>query len=222
MKINYKESQIDFLSHVSGASQEAHPPRYMAAQVSLSLENLVILSIVAIMLVIFSFSMGIERGKRVALAAQVTSGDVASAGATAAVSVPVVAGKVDKASEKAEAKDKVDPSKMKGFPVSSQTVAKAKSMPVVTDAVITVQAKTAALKAPTAGGYTLQVASYKGAQYAQREADKLKQKGFGDVYILAKGSYTIVCVGNFQKKEDASDVKRQLKGRYQDFVVRRL
>lgn len=63
MNINYKETQIDFLSQVSAKGQPPAPARYMAAQVSLSLENLVILAIAAIMVVIFSFSLGIERGK---------------------------------------------------------------------------------------------------------------------------------------------------------------
>ncbi len=201
MKINYKESQIDFLAHVSGAEQEAVYPRYMAAQVSLSLENLVILTIVAIMLVIFSFSMGIERGKKMAMAAPVTTGNQAFAGATAA---PV------------EAKDKADVQKVKGTPAPVQTLVKTKALVEVA------QDRAVAVKVSVPGAYTLQVASYKAQKFAQREADKLKQKGFNDVYVLAKGAYTIVCVGNFQKKEDASDVRRQLKSRYQDFVVRRL
>jgi cell division septation protein DedD len=175
----------------------------MAAQVSLSLENLVILTIVAIMLVIFSFSLGIERGKRVALASPATAGDGVTAGATAAA-VPASTGKMDRASEKPEAKDKVV----------------VKAAPVVNAAPVLVKASEA--KASTSGAYTLQVASYKAEKFAQREADKLKQKGFNDVFVLAKGAYTIVCVGNFQKKEDASSIKRQLKSRYQDFVVRRL
>jgi hypothetical protein len=40
--------------------------------------------------------------------------------------------------------------------------------------------------------------------------------------VLPKGTYTIVCVGNFQNKEDASGIKRQLNNRYQGSVVRRL
>ncbi|MFH0754903.1 MAG: SPOR domain-containing protein [Candidatus Omnitrophota bacterium] len=208
MKINYRESQIDFLAQAAGSPQAAVSPRYMSAQISLSLENLVILSIVAIMLVIFSFSMGIERGKGIASAVHVPAGDAAQADATAASAAPAVPGKADRFSEKAEAKGKAETPRFKVFPAPSQTVAQAKGV--------------SANVLPPSGGYTVQVASYKGVRYAQREADKLKQKGFDDVYVLAKGAYTIVCVGNFQKKEDASDVKRQLKGRYQDFVVRRL
>ncbi|MBF0330608.1 MAG: SPOR domain-containing protein [Candidatus Omnitrophica bacterium] len=160
------------------------------------------------MLVIFSFSMGIERGKRVALAAPASTGDAVIAGPVAPAVTTIQ--KADKGSEKIEDRNKDDAQKTKGVLTSSQTLVKNKAVPAVANVIAAV------------GGYTLQVASYKAEKFAKLEADKLKQKGFNDVYVLAKGAYTIVCVGNFQKKEDASDVKRQLKSRYQDFVVRRL
>jgi septal ring-binding cell division protein DamX len=195
MNINYKESQIDFLSHVGGKAEESARPRYMAAQMSLSLENLVIFAIVAIMVVIFSFSLGIERGKGVALTPAAEAGSDAK--------------------EVKEVKDfKADTQKMKAAPSSSKAVVKAKT-PAAAPLV-------AMAKSAGTGAYTLQVASYKGIKSAQREADKLKQKGFDNVYVLPKGTYTIVCVGNFQNKEDASGIKRQLNNRYQGSVVRRL
>lgn len=187
MNINYKESQIDFLSQSAGQGADMAPPRYMAARISLSLENLVIFAIAAIMVVIFSFSLGIERGKRVALA-PVSS---ASSDAKDVAIGSNGAEKAEKVFEKIE-------------PVSSGSVAKAG----VADAI--------------SGAYTLQVASYKGLKSAQREAENLKKKGFDHVYVLPKGAYTIVCVGNFQNKEDASHIKRQLNNRYQGSVVRRL
>ena len=210
MNINYKESQIDFLSHVTGKAEEPAHPRYMAAQISLSLENLVIFAIVAIMVVIFSFSLGIERGKGVAL----TAGTSVVADGKEALSASVGTGKTDKVSGKVEVKDlKADTQKVKS--VTVQTKAVAKLTPGVVQPIVT-------RTKPVAGAYTLQVASYKGLKSAQREADKLKQKGFDNVYVVPKGAYTVVCVGNFQNKEDASGVKRQLNNRYQGSVVRRL
>jgi hypothetical protein len=200
MNINYKESQIDFLSHVEGKVEDSARPRYMAAQISLSLENLVIFTIVAIMVVIFSFSLGIERGKGVALM-------VPAAAVADKKEAPV-------ASSTSGPELKADTQKTKSIIALPKAVAKGKTtiaVPVVT-----------AVKPVKAGAYTLQVASYKGLKSAQREADKLKQKGFNNVYVLPKGTYTVVCVGNFQNKEDASDVKRQLNNRYQGSVVRRL
>ena len=206
MNINYKESQIDFLSHVGGKAEEPARPRYMAAQMSLSLENLVIFSIVAIMVVIFSFSLGIERGKGVAF----TTVEDSVPDVRPAMTASSGSEKADKVPGKTEAKElKADTQKMKPATTASKAVAKAKPAAAAT-------AKSGS------GAYTLQVASYKGIKSAQREADRLKQKGFDNVYVLPKGTYTIVCVGHFQNKEDASDVKRQLNNRYQGSVVRRL
>ncbi len=209
MNINYKERQIDFLSQASGKEGENLQPRYMAAQISLSLENLVILSIVAIMMVIFSFAMGIERGKKIALSAPESS-------ETVAANVP--AAKNDRDTVKDDAKvSSVDSQKMKAPALSSQTMVKGK--PVVDVGAAPAAAATAVAGS---GAYTVQVATYKNEGPAQRAADVLKQKGFKDVYVLPKGSYTIVCVGNFQRKEDSSDTRRQLKSLYRDSLVRRL
>lgn len=199
MNINYKESQIDFLSHVEGKAAEPAHPRYMAARISLSLENLVIFGIVAIMVVIFSFSLGIERGKGVAFTAPASD----DPGVKGRVSASHVTGK-----EREEHEQRTEP-------VSSRKVVAMAEKAGLDHAV-------SKARPADKGAYTLQVASYKGLKSAQREADNLKKKGFDDVYVLPKGTYMIVCVGNFQNKEDASDVKRQLKSRYQGSVVRRL
>ncbi len=209
MNINYKESQVDFLSLSEGRSDDAIRPRYMAARISLSLENLVILAIAAIMFLIFSFALGIERGKRTTstvsypiasgfVPASVKEADPAVVGSVIGVADEAPRGKAQTSSSRVINKVVVPPVEVKKSPVETGA------------------------SGVTGGAYTLQVASYKNTQPAQREADKLKQKGFRDVYVLPKGAYVIVCVGNFTRKEDASSVKRQLKNRYQDFVIRRL
>ena len=207
MNINYKERQIDFLSQSSGKEGEHLQPRYMAAQISLSLENLVILSIVAIMMVIFSFAMGIERGKKIALSVPEQS---------ESLNTNVSSLKNDKGVVKDDVKAApVERQKLKVPALSSQTMVKGKPAVEAVPAAV-------ATAAAGSGAYTVQVASYKFEGPAQRAADLLKQKGFKDVYVLPKGSYTIVCVGNFQRKEDSSDTRRQLKSLYRDSLVRRL
>ena len=75
----------------------------------------------------------------------------------------------------------------------------------------------------SSGGYTVQVASYKSTNGAQKEAATLKQKGYSDVHILSKGKYVILCIGSFQKKEEANLFsQKNLKSRYQDLRVRSL
>lgn len=73
----------------------------------------------------------------------------------------------------------------------------------------------------TSGAYTVQLASYKTRSGAQKEAQELKRKGFSTI-ILAKGSYVILCVGNFSTKDTAKQLVLQLKNRYKDCYVRRL
>lgn len=69
--------------------------------------------------------------------------------------------------------------------------------------------------------YTIQLASYKNRVSANKEAEVLKRKGLVPL-ILPKGSYSIVCVGNFADKDTAKQLLTELKKRYQDSFIRRL
>jgi len=69
--------------------------------------------------------------------------------------------------------------------------------------------------------YTIQVATYKNIEYAQREAEKLKKRGF-QTMIINKGNYIILCVGSFLDKKEANVVLVKLKKNYEDCFIRRL
>ncbi|MCX7927576.1 MAG: SPOR domain-containing protein [Candidatus Omnitrophica bacterium] len=69
--------------------------------------------------------------------------------------------------------------------------------------------------------YTIQVASYKTKETAQRESQRLKKSGLS-VLIRESGGYTIVCVGQFLEKEKAQSLLTKLKSRYRDCYIRRL
>jgi hypothetical protein len=69
--------------------------------------------------------------------------------------------------------------------------------------------------------YTIQIASYQTKTYAQKEAESLKKRGFASL-VLPKGTYTIVCVGNFADEKTARPLLSKLKKRYQDCFIRRL
>jgi len=77
------------------------------------------------------------------------------------------------------------------------------------------------ISAPSAGAYTIQVASFKSSSFAQKEAQVLKKKGINTV-ILSKGSYTILCAGNFTSKKEAQPMLSELQKRYQGCYIRRL
>ena len=82
------------------------------------------------------------------------------------------------------------------------------------------QEKALALK-DSAGGYTIQLASYKARKFADKEAEVLKKKGL-TAFVLYKGDYVILCAGKFSDKEEARNSMSQLKTRYKDCYLRRL
>ena len=69
--------------------------------------------------------------------------------------------------------------------------------------------------------YTVQVASFQKDEYAQKEAMTLKKKGY-DIFVVAKGKYSIVCVGKFSRRDEAKVILSRLKKTYKDCMVRRL
>jgi hypothetical protein len=69
--------------------------------------------------------------------------------------------------------------------------------------------------------YTIQVASYKTLNSAEKEARQLKSRGFNPL-VLSKGDFSVVCVGQFINKGQAAEKMQELRKRYQDCFVRRL
>lgn len=69
--------------------------------------------------------------------------------------------------------------------------------------------------------YTVQLASYKTNTTAQKEAQKLQEKGHTTL-VINKGNYIILCVGNFADKETAKTKLSELKKKYRDGIIRRL
>lgn len=72
-------------------------------------------------------------------------------------------------------------------------------------------------------GYTIQLASYKTKSYAQKEAEALKKNGLSPV-VLTKGGYAVLCVGNFADRVAAESLLSELKKqkRYTGCLIRRL
>ncbi len=70
-------------------------------------------------------------------------------------------------------------------------------------------------------GYTIQVASYQTKKYAQKEAEAIRKKGFSS-FVLSKGAFSVLCVGNFSTQESAKAVLAELKKQYKGCIIRRL
>ena len=92
MNINYKQPQFELFPANSATLEDINKPKFLLANLTLSVESLVIFAILGIMVALFAFSLGVERGKVVA--AQALDERVSAAwnvGArTMAVAVPAV------------------------------------------------------------------------------------------------------------------------------------
>lgn len=68
--------------------------------------------------------------------------------------------------------------------------------------------------------FTIQVATYKTRNLAERELSRLKKIGYSSE-VFKKGEYFIVCVGAYAQKELAQQALPDLKRIYKDCYVRR-
>ena len=181
----------------SGVGDDASRPRFFLANLTLTIENLVVLSILGIMLAVFAYSLGVERGKHVMVAQMMERASVKSVVAQA----PVVAVK----------------------PLATASATQAVGTAVVTAPVQTVP--TAAVveqklqNVNPAFKYTVQVASYADEKFAQRAAQDLGKKGF-ETIVMQKGKYAILCVGKFNQMNEAKATIAKLKSKYKDCLVR--
>ena len=66
MNINYKQPQFELFPANSATLEDINKPKFLLANLTLSLESLVIFTILGIMVALFSFSLGVERGKHLA------------------------------------------------------------------------------------------------------------------------------------------------------------
>jgi hypothetical protein len=182
MNINYKESQFEFFPESSGAQDETKRSRFMAARFNMTIEFLVIFSIACIMVVVFSFSLGVERGKLVALRTvnPVIADDRLSE--EIAIGVPK---KVD-AVPVLEAESFLKSDSLRADVIDAGNNRKKNVVAVVRDAIVANATLKTAL--PKSGAYTVQLASYKTEQSARREALTLEGKGY-ETFVLPKGEH---------------------------------
>lgn len=78
-----------------------------------------------------------------------------------------------------------------------------------------------AAAAISGSGYTIQVASYQTKKYAQKEAEAIRKKGLSS-FVLSKGAFSVLCVGNFSSQEAAKTLLAELRKQYKGCVIRRL
>ncbi len=214
MNINYKEPQFELFPANSATLEDINKPRFLLASLTLSTENVVILAILGIMIGLFSFSLGVERGR--GLAAQSLDEKAAAAwnvgGRRLAVApvAPAVVKPTVPVAKTSSAANLV----RNGF-VARTTVA-------VPKAVIAKPIPATPMAAPVVSNnrWTVQVATYKNENYAQQEALGLKTKGYPTFIVKMKDFY-LVCVGQFASQAQADAFFKKIQAKHQAGQVRR-
>ena len=180
--------------------------RYLLKDLTLSVENIIVLAIVLVMVFVVFFSYGVEQGKKKRIVENVVSVPQAAEQKhvdllSKEIKPPVEKTLIVEDTETETTADKFE--KTMSLDVFSEEEPVEKKEEIIED------------------GYTIQVASFKLEKNARKEALRLKNKGH-DTFVLPKGDYSIVCVGKFVKKVQAQEFSHKLKDRYHDLLVRRL
>ena len=220
MNINYKQAQFELFPGTPGSSTDTGRPRYLFANLNLSVENLVILGIVILMTMVFIFSLGVEKGKKLIPEKNAAAPEDPLSPVPLAV---IPASKVVLGNSPA-----IMPapnfSAQNTFSATGNNVSNGQGK-INNDSNKLQPNKTSKKENPLTfflnKPYTIQVASFKDGKYAQKEAVILKNKKF-DVFVVSKGNFSIVCVGKFSNKEEANGTVSKLKKNYNDCLVRRL
>ena len=192
-----KQSQFEFFPAGRHFAQPAGPAPKLIKDLTVSLENIIVVCIIFIMATVFVFSLGVERGKRI----------------TQTISLPekLPAVKAGQTEPPAVSKEiwKEDRPVVGVGAVRNKIQQPAPAAPGNPQ------------KKKIQEQYTVQIASFKEKQSAHREAKRLEGKGW-KTFVFLKGTYSIVCVGYFAEENEAKAFSRKLKDQYKDCLVRRL
>ena len=204
MNINpRRQSQFELFPKSSKNSPETWKTSHLTKDLTLSLENIIVLCIIFVMALVLFFSFGVERGKKIALLSptkdevnivQTANGDT--------VKQPV------QSDPQAQKEERVV------FPVDMPVEILEEGESVFRPPLEKTEEQEKL--------FTIQVASFKLEKNAKREAGRLKDIGHDDTFVVPKGNYSIVCVGKFMQRNEAKKFSSKLKKRYNDCLVRRL
>lgn len=222
MNINYKPSQIELFPANAQPFDDVNKPRFLFANLSLSIESLVILTILVIMVTLFSFAIGVEHGKR--SVAQALDERVAQAWNVKRPVQPVKA-MVPVAPATIDTKNFAQSAGNRGFVAAKQKTAVKQStaLTAATDRKVSKELKQVAKVAPVAVGSarsTLQLATYRSEKFARDEAIVLRGKGI-KTFLIKSGDFWLVCTGQFKSKEEATGFIPKLPAKYRQAQVRR-
>lgn len=198
MTTNKHFSQFELFPGDSEKAPEKPRMCFQLKDLTLTPENIIVLCIVSVVILVLFFALGVERGRNV-IASQVKSPQEMLKDEEAIIVLPEIKPMVESSG------------------TSDSTVEQATEKLQVID-IEQLKEIEPIDKGPR---YTIQVASFKLEQNAKEEAKGLDNFG-ADSFIVPKGSYSIVCIGRFDEREEAKQFSRKLKAKYKDLLIRRL
>jgi len=186
-------SQLELFSQVNKDVQPNHQKAKSFIYYMRGHEKAIILVIFFIITSIASFSLGVERGKTIALRKPDLNIELAEANISQKKSqVTVLTTALPATNLKPAAMPAVKAPEKSGSPLENFIQ-----------------------------NYTIQVATFATKVGAEKEAAIFKKKGLPTL-VFSKGKYTILCVGKFSGKETAKPTLTELKKQYHDCFVRRI
>ena len=198
---NKSHSQFElFPGHSEDNSPNPHRVRPPINDLTLTVENIIVVCICLMMTFVLFFSFGVERGRRLAQKGEVESKASAS---NKSVDEPFVR----------EEAEKIETIRIDTADLASDTEDAGDDQEIIQ---VPVERQLSEEQL-----YTIQVASFKTKNFAQKEAESLGHVGT-EIFVLPKGSHNIVCVGKFTERNDAQQFSKKLKTKYRDLLVRRL
>ena len=220
-----KESQFEMFPGTSTASDYSQPTRFLSRRFMISLEGLFVASMVVAIGMLVAFSLGVERGKRINAVVKnipaplrTQTVDAARIPSPSPAAVPEKG--VMNTTNAANSKSWSNPLDVASLNDHQSVRQEPVPRVVIPDTVDNVE-EPEDTKKNIDKSYTVQVASFKNQEYAEKEAMDLKKSGY-EPFILPKGSHLIVCIGKFATKNEAEKFSVKLKSKYKDSVIRSL
>lgn len=191
--------QLELFSQLKQGGADSSKGRLSFFRYMRSYEKVIVNVIILMVTGIISFSLGVEKGKR-----------IVRKDSTAYIELALKA----KEERIVRAEVLVD----KKLPLASAVPAVLQVPRVIMPLP---QAAQAIKSDPLLAKYSIQVASYEARLHAEKAAKKLKSKGMA-ASVVSKGRFSVLYVGNFSDKVSANTVLTELKKQYRDAFLRRL
>lgn len=204
-------------------TEDTKPVLKKRHNITLPLDTLIMFVIVIILLLSLSFSLGVERGRKLTyLNERGDKVDSALEGIkdTTIITAEVQNKKVKSVSDKEEKKDTENSKELIKDKIQIPANDKADSIKTIEENK-TIEESNPKKDNKDVEKYIIQVATYLKESTANKEVKKLESSGY-PTFASRKGKFIVVFVGEFNDKQKAEEKMKSLKKKYNDCILRRL